>query len=285
MTSCARDAQGHFTSGAGPSHPPGGFPSVSAASNFEEGEEDHQLLATASQADDESIISAPLQHHRAHATSESSLVTSAPAQHQVPPHFHTPSIFSAPIINNPLPHSRIPTYQPHTFNIPAPPAPIPTTVLPPAPAGIDPAIWANNQALILSLLPALQAFYHPPAQPLPPKEGDVKALTSFSGEDHTKLRDFLFKCGLIFDTKPRTLATKKSRVLYAIQHLNGMAKRHFCRYIENGGTDPKVNQWNVFSTELETIFSNPDHEGKASDKLLSLTMKETGQVHQYTVLF
>ena len=229
MTSHARDTQGCFTSGAGPSHPPGGFPSVSAASIFEEGEEDHQLLATASQADDESVIGVPLQHRCAHATSESSLVTSAPVQHQVPPHFHTPSIFtvptsSAPIINNPLPCSRIPTYQPHTVNIPAPPAPIPAPVLPPAPAGIDPAIWANNQALILNLLPALQAFYQPPAQPLPPKEGDVKTPTAFNGEDHMKLRDFLFECGLIFNTKPRTFATEKSRILYAIQHLDGMAK-------------------------------------------------------------
>ena len=110
MTSRARDAQGRFTSGAGPSHHPGGFPSASAASNFEEGEEDQQLLATASQADDESVISAPLPHRRAHATSESSPVTPTSVQHQVPPHFNTLSMFtaptsSAPILNNPLPRS------------------------------------------------------------------------------------------------------------------------------------------------------------------------------------
>ena len=157
MTSCACDAHDHFTSGAGPSHPPGGFPSASAASNFKEGEEDQQLLATASQADGESIISTPLPHHHAHATLESSPVTSAPVQHQVLPHFHTPSMFttptsSTPLLNNPIPCSQILTYQPHTINAPTPPAPIPTPVLPPAPVGINLAIWANNQALILSLL-------------------------------------------------------------------------------------------------------------------------------------
>ena len=68
MTSHTHDAQGCFTSGAGPSHPPGGFPSVSTASNFEEGEEDQQLLAITSQANNESVISAPLQHCCAHAT-------------------------------------------------------------------------------------------------------------------------------------------------------------------------------------------------------------------------
>ena len=66
-------------------------------------------------------------------------------------------------------------------------------------------IWASNQALVMNPIPALQAYYQPPA-PIPPphplKEGDVKAPTAFTGEDHTKLCDFLFECGLIFDTKP-----------------------------------------------------------------------------------
>ena len=151
--------------------------------------------------------------------------------------------------------------------------------------GIDLAVWANNQALILSLLPALQALYRPPAQLLPPKEGDVKALTSFSGEDHTKLCNFLFECSLIFDTKPRTFATEKSCVLYTIQHLDGMAKQHFRHYIEAGGTDPKVNQWIIFTTELETVFGNPDQLSRVSEKLLGLKMKETSRVHRFTVLF
>ena len=188
---------------------------------------------------------------------------------------------SVPILN-PLPPTHIPPLIPLAL---APPAPAPALVIPPAPTGIDPAVWANNQALILSLLPALQALYCPPAQPLPPKEGDVKAPTSFSGEDHSKLRNFLFECGLIFETKPCTFATEKSHVLYTIQHLNGMAKWHFCCYIEAGGTDPKVNQWNIFTTKLETVFGNPDQLGRASEKLLGLKMKETSRVHQFTILF
>ena len=228
MTYCARNAQGRFTSGAGPSNHPGALPSISSAAS-EDGE-DQPLHASGSQPDDDSVINIP---HRARTTSESSPVTSTPIQHQVPPHFHTPSMFTAPTTSvpthNPLPPTCIPSFIPPALAPPAltPPAPAPAPVIPLAPAGIDPAVWANNQALILSLLPALQALYHPPAQPLLPKEGDVKAPTSFSGEDHTKLHDFLFECGLIFDTKPHTFATEKSRVLYAIQHLDGMAKRHF----------------------------------------------------------
>ena len=270
MTYHAHNTQGHFTSGAGPSNHPGALPSISSAA-LEDGE-DQPLHASGSQPNDDAVINIP---HCACATSESNPVTSTPIQHQVPPHFHTPSMFTTPTtsvpILNPLPPTCIPSLIPL--------APAPTLVIPLAPAGIDPAVWANNQALILSLLHAFQALYHPPAQPLPPKEGDVKALTSFSSKDHTKLRDFLFECGLIFDTKPRTFATEKSRVLYTIQHLNGMAKRHFRHYIKAGGTDPKVNQWNIFTTELETVFSDPDWLGRASEKLLGLKMKETSRVH------
>lgn len=163
--------------------------------------------------------------------------------------------------------------------------------MPPAPAGIDPRIWQANQALVLSLMPLFQQMVTPPAPapPAPPaatrKEGTAKAPTPFSGEDHSKLRDFLFECGLNFDTRPITFATEKSRILFAVQHLEGMAKRHFRRHIEAGSTDPVVNSWAEFTRELRTVFGDPDHLGRASDKLLKLGMKENGHVHRYTVLF
>jgi hypothetical protein len=162
-------------------------------------------------------------------------------------------------------------------------------MMPLAPTGINPIMWANNQALILSLLPALQALQQPAPAPAPappqPKEGDAKAPTTFSGEDHMKLLDFLFECNLIFNMKHRTYATKKSCILYAIQHLDGMAKRHFCHYIELGSTDPKVTQWSTFINKLESVFGNPDCIRRASDKILGLKMKETSHIHRYTVLF
>jgi len=64
--------------------------------------------------------------------------------------------------------------------------------MPPTPAGIDPAMWASNQAFVMSLIPVLQVIIQPPAAvpPAPvshPKEGDAKAPTPFSGVDPTKL--------------------------------------------------------------------------------------------------
>jgi hypothetical protein len=162
-------------------------------------------------------------------------------------------------------------------------------MMPSAPAGINPIMWANNQALILSLLPALQALQQSAPAPAPalpqPKEGDAKALTTFSAEDHMKLCNFLFECNLIFNMKHHTYATKKSHILYTIQHLDSMAKQHFHCYIKLGSTDPKVTWWASFINELESVFGNPNCIGRTSNKILGLKMKETSCIHCYMGLF
>jgi len=143
--------------------------------------------------------------------------------------------------------------------------------MPPAPAGMDPTIWANNQALIMSLLPTLQALTlqnHPP--PRPPKEGDAQAPVKFSGDENSKLQDFLFECGLVFDAKPLTYATDRARVIYAIQFLTGTAKRHFWRDIEQGYRTARVTTWAAFARELKTIFGDPDRIKRAMEKLITL---------------
>jgi len=240
--------------------------------------------------------------------------SSTPAQATTPVHIPTPLIAQTPLPSNPTPltsnptpftSNPVPLVPPFTSAPPIFPPPLPfirqtaphqipqnpaPAVMPSAPAGIDPAMWASNQALVMSLIPVLQAIIQVPAAAPPapvshPKEGDAKALTPFSGDDPTKLREFLFECGLIFDIKPHTFQTEKSHIIYAIHHLEGMAKRHFCCFIEAGSMDPKVNYWAQFSQELETIFSDPDHIGRASDKLLALKMSHNSHLHQYTVMF
>ena len=119
MTYHACNAQGHFTSGAGPLNQPGALPSISSIA-LEDGE-DQPLHASGSQPDKDAVINIPC---CAHTASESDPVTSTPIQHQVP-HFHTPSMFTAPMtsvpILNPLPPTCIPLLTPLA---PAPPAPL-----------------------------------------------------------------------------------------------------------------------------------------------------------------
>jgi len=50
----------------------------------------------------------------------------------------------------------------------------------------------------------------------------------------SKLQDFLFECGLVFDTKPLTYATDWACIIYVIQHLTSTAKQHFQQDIEQG---------------------------------------------------
>jgi hypothetical protein len=107
----------------------------------------------------------------------------------------------------------------------------------------------------------------------------------FSGDDNSKLCDFLYECNLVFSMKPRTFATEKSHVLYALQYLDGSAKRHFRCNIEQQSTDPKVNCWKPFIHELETVFGNPDRRSKAAKRLLALKMKDNGKVHRFTIQF
>jgi hypothetical protein len=218
-------------------------------------------------------------------------------QHQTPPHIPassqtpqlTPITSNTPVSHPPFVFPPVHLPAPQIVNPVAAAPPVPTAI-PPVPAGIDPAVWAHNQALVLSLLPALQALHQPAAAhaahaTLPTKEGHIKTPTSFSGEDPSKLREFLFKCRLIFSIKPRTFATEQSCVLYAIQYLDGMAKRHFRRYIEDGSIDLIVNRWQPFVTELESVFGDPDRKGRASAKILILKMKESSRIHRYTVQF
>jgi len=114
-------------------------------------------------------------------TSNPTLLTSNPTP-LVPPFTSAP-----PVVPPPLP-SLLFIHQPALHQVPQNTAP---TTMPPAPTGIDPTMWASNQAFIMSLIPALQSIIQalvaaPPAPVSHPKEGNAKALTPFSGDDPTK---------------------------------------------------------------------------------------------------
>ena len=269
MISRFRDARGRIRQSAAPStstNLPGGFPDVQAVPHIADPLCDNEVDGLLAETGPHDVTHAlepdsPVQH-----TSEpaprASLAFSDPwtASRQAPSHLN----FVLPLPSSPQSYPATSTPQP---SAPAPipvrgyalppgppsfPAFGPAPGMPPVPAGIDPILW---QALIPRLIQALQALQLPsttaPAPAPPPSEEiDAKAPTSFNGDDHTKLRDFLFECNLSFDMKPRMDSTEKSRVLYAIQHLDGMAKRHFQRYIEAGSTDPKVRLLSFRSSRL-----------------------------------
>jgi len=113
----------------------------------------------------------------------------------------------------------------------------------------------------------------------------VQALVKFSGDETSKLQDFLFECGLVFDAKPLTYATNRACIIYALQPLTGTAKRHFWHDIEQGYQTARVTLWTTFAHELETIFGDPDRVKRAMEKLVSLRINDSQHVHCYTVAF
>ena len=296
MASQFRDARGHIRQSATPSTSTnllGRFPDVQAVPHIAYPLWDHEVDGVLAETGPHDVThplepDSPVQHTPEPAP-RASLALSDPstASREAPSHWPF------------FPQSYHATSTPQPF-APGPPPSLPAFVpapgIPPAPAGFDPILW---QTLILNPLSGLRALQLPPttaptpASPPPEEEEedgdddevDAKVPTSFNGDDHTKLRDFLFECKLSFDMKPSMYSTEQSRVLYAIQHLDGMAKRNFRRYCEAGFTDPKVNRWDSFVQELETVFGDPDRIGSASDKILGLKMNEGSRVFRYTIPF
>jgi len=137
----------------------------------------------------------------------------------------------------------------------------------------------------MSLIPTLQTITSqnqaPPPRPL--KEADAQALVKFSRDKTSKLQDFHFKCGLIFDTKPLTYATDHACIIYALQHLIGTTKHHFWHDVEQGYQTARVTSWATFTQELKTIFSNLDRVRHAMEKLVSLRMNNNQHIHCYTI--
>ena len=55
--------------------------------------------------------------------------------------------------------------------------------------------------------------------------------------------------------------------------------------MEQGYQSQKVSSWRAFSSELKSIFGDPNCHGQTLEKILSLKMSESQHVHCYTVSF
>ena len=109
----------------------------------------------------------------------------------------------------------------------------------------------------------------------------------YDGSDPSKLDDFFFQCGLVFEYYPDAYRTDSAKVLYAIQRLKDTAQRHF----RNSFGLPKAdkpdyyNSWEAFVKELQTNFGELDRSSSAVTQLLALKMQEHHKVIRYKVDF
>ncbi|MBW0499637.1 hypothetical protein O181_039352 [Austropuccinia psidii MF-1] len=120
------------------------------------------------------------------------------------------------------------------------------------------------------------------------KTPSMKAPDSFDGTQAHKLRGFIQSCQSIFHNDPENFFSDRKKVLYSTSFLTGRAGKWFEPYLSNiPNEDPSylLNNWQLFKTQLFTLFGDPNEVRKAEQELDNLRMKESGHVSLYIANF
>ncbi|MBW0470437.1 hypothetical protein O181_010152 [Austropuccinia psidii MF-1] len=113
------------------------------------------------------------------------------------------------------------------------------------------------------------------------KTPSMKAPDSFYGTQAHKLRGFIQSCQLIFHNAPANFFSDRKKVLYSTSFLTGRAGKWIEPYLSNiSNEDPSyfLNNWQLFETQLFTLFGDPNKVRKAEQELDNLRMRESGHV-------
>ncbi|MBW0479907.1 hypothetical protein O181_019622 [Austropuccinia psidii MF-1] len=113
------------------------------------------------------------------------------------------------------------------------------------------------------------------------KTTSMKAPDSFDGTQAHKLRGFIQSCQFIFHNDPANFFSDRKKVLYSTSFLTGRAGKWIEPYISNNSNeDPSylLNNWQLFETQLFTLFGYPNEIRKDEQELENLRMKESGHV-------
>ncbi|MBW0580158.1 hypothetical protein O181_119873 [Austropuccinia psidii MF-1] len=120
------------------------------------------------------------------------------------------------------------------------------------------------------------------------KNPSIKAPDSFDGTKAYKLRGFIQYFQLVFHNYPANIFSDRKKFLYSTSFLTGRAGKWIEPYLSNiSNEDPSylLNNWQLFRTQLFTLFGDPNEVRKAEQELDNLRMKESGQVSLYIADF
>ncbi|MBW0470203.1 hypothetical protein O181_009918 [Austropuccinia psidii MF-1] len=109
----------------------------------------------------------------------------------------------------------------------------------------------------------------------------MKAPDSFDDTQAHKLRGFIQSCQLIFHNDPENFFSNRKKALYSTSFLTGRAGKWFEPYLSNiSNENPSylVNNWQLFETQLFTLFGDPNEVRKSEKELNNVRMKESGHV-------
>ncbi|MBW0548045.1 hypothetical protein O181_087760 [Austropuccinia psidii MF-1] len=105
----------------------------------------------------------------------------------------------------------------------------------------------------------------------------MKAPECFDGSQTFKVRSFIQSCQLIFHNDPANFSQDRKKVLYSTSFLIGRAEKWIEPYLSNltnQYSNYLLNSWNLFESQLFTLFGDPNEVKKAEAELDSLRMKE-----------
>ncbi|MBW0531434.1 hypothetical protein O181_071149 [Austropuccinia psidii MF-1] len=108
------------------------------------------------------------------------------------------------------------------------------------------------------------------------------------GLNPLKVRSFIQSCQLIFHNDPANFSQDRKKVLYATSFLICRAANWIEPYpsnLTNQDSNYLLNSWNLFDSQLFTLFGDFNVVRKAEAELYSLRMKEGGHVSLYIAYF
>ncbi|MBW0506471.1 hypothetical protein O181_046186 [Austropuccinia psidii MF-1] len=116
------------------------------------------------------------------------------------------------------------------------------------------------------------------------KTPSIREPNSFYGTQGHKLRGFIQSCQLVFHNDPVKFFSDRNKVLYSTSFLTGRAGKWIEPYLSNiSNEDPSylLNSWNLFETQLFTLFCGPNEVRIAYKELDNLRMWESVHVSLY----
>ncbi|MBW0583943.1 hypothetical protein O181_123658 [Austropuccinia psidii MF-1] len=120
------------------------------------------------------------------------------------------------------------------------------------------------------------------------KTPSMQAPNPFDSIQAHKLRGFIQSCQLIFHKDPENFFSDRKKFLYSTSFLPGRAGKWIEPYLSNISNEyPSylLNNWQLFETQLLTLFGDPNKVRKAEQELENLRMKENGHVSLYIADF
>src|SRR5215469_1436090 len=122
--------------------------------------------------------------------------------------------------------------------------------------------------------------------PDPTKYPKAKDPSMFNGRNRKGLRTWIGENEICFRTAPNLYKTETSKVMFAGSFLDGDAKSWFTDYFKDPARIPAfMDDWNLFTIELQRNFGLEDEIGAAEEELRKLSMNDRDHATYFTAHF